>query len=168
MDNIEKTQPHLQYRQPLLLLRQVNGKFVNVSDESGEVFTQKWASRGASFGDIDNDGDIDIVVATCGGPAYVLRNEGGNRNAWIGLNLRGTHSNRDGIGAKVKLTSESGHVQYGMVSTTASYQSAQDKRLIFGIGKERAIRRIEIAWPSGIKQTIQTPALRTMLTVSER
>lgn len=168
MDNIEKMQPHLEYLQHLLLLRQVDGKFVNVSDQSGKVFAEKWASRGAAFGDLDNDGDIDVVVETCGGPAYVLRNEGGNQNGWIGLDLRGTKSNRDGIGAKVKLTSESGRIQYGMVTTTASYQSAQDKRLFFGIGQETAIRKIEITWPSGTKQVIENPSIRKILTIAEK
>lgn len=168
LDNVHKTQPHLEYLQPLLLLRQVDGKFVNVSDQSGKVFSQKWASRGAAFGDLDNDGDIDAVIATCGGPAYVLRNDGGNGNAWIGLALRGTRSNRDGIGAEVKLTAASGKVQYGMVTTTAGYQSAQDKRLYFGIGQEKAINRIEIAWPSGTKQIIDNPPLRKILAITEK
>lgn len=168
MDNIEKMQPHLEYLQPPLLLKQVGGKFVNVSAQSGRIFTEKWASRGAAFGDLDNDGDIDIVVETCGGPAYVLRNDGGNQNTWIGLNLRGTKSNRDAIGAEVKLTSASGKVQYAMVTTTASYQSAQDKRLIFGIGPEKSIRSIDITWPSGIKQKIENPEVRKMLTITEK
>ncbi len=168
MDNVEKVQPHVEYMERLLLLKQVGHKFVNVSAQSGSVFEEKWASRGAAFGDLDNDGDIDVVVVTCGGPLYVLRNEGGNANGWIGLDLRGTRSNRDGIGAKVKLTSASGKVQYGMVTTTASYQSAQDRRVYFGIGQEKSIRKIEIAWPSGAKQVIENPPLRKILPVTEK
>ena len=168
MDNIEKIQPHLEYKQRLLLLKQVDHKFVNVSGESGKVFSEKWPSRGAAFGDLDNDGDIDVVVNTCGGPAHVLRNDGGNRNNWIGLDLRGTKSNRDGIGAEVKLTSASGKVQYGMVTTTASYQSAQEKRLYFGIGQEKAIRKIEVVWPSGTKQMLENPPVKKILTVVEK
>jgi enediyne biosynthesis protein E4 len=167
MDNIEKMQPHLEYLQRLLLLRQVNGAFVDVSAQSGKVFEEKWASRGAAFGDLDNDGDIDVVVATCGGPAYVLRNDGGNANAWIGLNLHGTRSNRDGIGAEVKLTSASGHVQYGMVTTTASYQSAQDKRLYFGLGREGSVRSVEIKWPGGKTQVIANPAVWKIVDVTD-
>lgn len=168
LDNVEKTQPHLEYLQPLLLLRQINGKFVDVSKQSGQVFVEKWASRGAALGDLDNDGDMDALVVTCNGPAYVLRNDGGNKNGWIALDLRGTRSNRDGIGAKVKLTAASGRVQYGMVTTTASYQSAQDRRLYFGIGQEKGIGSIEIAWPSGIKQIIENPPIRQIMTVKER
>jgi enediyne biosynthesis protein E4 len=168
MDNIEKMQPHLAYLQKLLLLRQVNGAFVDVSAESGSVFQEKWASRGAAFGDLDNDGDIDVVVATCGGPAYLLRNDGGNVNTWIGLDLRGTKSNRDGIGAKVKLTSESGHVQYAMATTTSSYQSAQDRRVYFGLADEASVRSIDITWPSGVKQTVRSPETRKILKVIEQ
>ena len=167
MDNVERMQPHVEYLEPMLLLRQVKGKFVNVSSESGAVFQQKWASRGAAFGDIDNDGDIDAVVVTCGGTLYVLRNDGGNSNHWIALALEGTRSNRDGIGARVKLTDGDGKVQYGMATTTASYQSAQDKRVYFGLGAGKTIRQIEITWPGGKKQLVEHPAINTITTVVE-
>jgi enediyne biosynthesis protein E4 len=168
MDNVEKTQPNLEYLQKLLLLRQVNGKFVNVSAQSGKVFAEKWASRGASFGDLDNDGDIDAVISTCGGPAYILRNDGGSRNNWITLGLRGTKSNRDAIGARVKLTANSGKVQYGMVTTTGSYQSAFDKRLYFGLGQEKGVRSLEIIWPSGAQQRVEKPPINKLLAIIEK
>ncbi|HLH03065.1 MAG TPA: CRTAC1 family protein [Bryobacteraceae bacterium] len=168
MDNVQLTQPHVEYMEPLLLLKQVTpNKFADVSAHAGTVFAERWASRGAAFGDIDNDGDIDVVVVTCGGTLYVLRNDGGNANNWIALDLRGTRSNRDGIGAVVKLTSASGRVQYATATTTASYQSAQDRRIYFGIGQERSIKEIQIQWPSGTKQNLENPPIRRILQVTE-
>jgi hypothetical protein len=168
MDNVQLTQPHVEYMEPLLLLKQIApNKFMDVSPTAGKVFTEKWASRGAAFGDIDNDGDIDVVVVTCGGTLYVLRNDGGNANNWIAFDLRGTRSNRDGIGAVVKLTSASGKVQYATATTTASYQSAQDRRVYFGIGQEKSIREVEIDWPSGTKQKLENPPIRRILQVTE-
>jgi hypothetical protein len=99
---------------------------------------------------------------------YVAANDGGNRNAWIGLDLHGTRSNRDAIGAEVKLTSQSGRVQYGMVTTTASYQSAQDQRLFFGIGSEVAVKSLEITWPCGEEQVIENPPVRKIISISEQ
>jgi len=159
MDNIEKTQPHLRYLQKPLLLKRSGKKFQDASPASGEVFQQVWASRGASFGDLDNDGDIDIVVSNCNGPAYVIRNEGGNHNHWIGLELQGKRSNRDGIGARVKLVSASGKAQYNLPTTTASYLSAIDRRVFFGLGTEAKIKELEILWPSGVKQLVSNPAI---------
>jgi hypothetical protein len=87
MDNIQLSEPDLKYEQPPLLLRQLAGRFVDVSSNSGEVFRQAWASRGAAFGDLFNDGHIDVVVNTCGGQAHILRNEGGNHNSWAAFAL---------------------------------------------------------------------------------
>jgi hypothetical protein len=168
MDNIEKTQPHLSYMQKPLLLRNNGKQFVNVSGVSGEVFTKMWASRGGAFGDLDNDGDIDVVVSNLTTPAYILRNEGGNKNTWIGLDLRGTKSNRDGIGARIALTSESGKVQYYQVTSESSYQSANDRRVFIGIGKEKKIKEIRISWPSGTQQVLTNPEPRQILKVEEK
>jgi len=167
MDNIEKTQPHLRYLQKPLLLKRNGKKFQDVSPASGEVFQQVWASRGASFGDLDNDGDIDVVVSNCNGPAYVIRNEGGNHNHWIGLELQGRKSNRDGIGARVKLVLASGKAQYNLATTTASYLSAIDRRVFFGLGAETKIKELEILWPSGVKQLVSNPAIDQYVKIVE-
>ena len=167
MDNIEITQPHLHYLERPLLLKFQGGKFEDISSQSGEIFSQLCAARGAAFGDLDNNGRIDVVVSDYKEPAHLLRNEGGNRNHWIELDLEGTKSNRDAIGARVRLTAASGRVQYRTVSTAGSYASANDRRVAFGIGAEDAIREIHIRWPSGIEQTIDNPRPDQILHIKE-
>src|SRR5579864_431874 len=135
MDTIQLTFPHLRYLQPLLLLHNDQGKkFSDVSAQSGEIFQQKLAARGLAVGDINNDGAIDVVVTTNNGPALVLQNKTDNRYHWLTLQLVGHKSNRDAIGAEVKLLSASGPPQYVTVSTTGSYLSASDRRIHFGLG----------------------------------
>src|SRR5260370_9761491 len=131
MKRKEKTSPNLKYQEPPLLLRNESGHFVRVI--AGEVFRQDWAGRGAAFGDIDNDGDIDIAVSNVGQKAYVLRNDGGNRKNRLGIQTVGTKSNRDGIGAGIKVVSGSGLTQYFTVNTAVGYLSASDKRVIAGL-----------------------------------
>lgn len=167
MDNIEVTQPHLRYLQKPLLLKRAGRKFLDVSATAGDSFQQAWASRGAAFGDMDNDGDMDIIVSNCDGPAYFIKNEGGNRNHWIGLELRGRKSNRDAIGARLKLTGESGKVQYGLVTTTASYLSTVDRRVFFGLGSESKIKEIEIDWPGRGKQVVVEPKVDQFVKVEQ-
>lgn len=153
LDNIEITSPQLHYREPMMLLRNTGGKFVDVSSISGEIFKQAWVGRGMATGDLDNDGKIDAVVTTNGGPAYILHNETETGNHWITLHLTGHKSNRDGIGAVVKLTTSQGS-QWVTVTTSSGYLSASDPRVHFGMGSSAAASSIEIRWPSGIVQTL--------------
>jgi len=153
MDTIEKTSPNLRYLQPPLLLRNESGHFVRVLP--GEAFQIDWAGRGAAFGDIDNDGDTDVVVSNAGQKAYVLGNDGANRNHWIGIETIGTKSNRDGIGSRVKVVSASGLTQYFTVNTAVGYLSASDKRLVVGLGGDSAAKLVEIRWPSGAVQKFE-------------
>jgi tetratricopeptide (TPR) repeat protein len=167
MDNIEVTQPHLHYLQKPLLLKYQRSKFTDISAGAGEAFQKPWVARGAAFGDLDNDGDVDIVISDYEGPAHFLRNEGGNQHHWIELDLQGSKSSRDAIGARVKLTSGNGKVQYRSVSTAGSYASSNDRRVAFGIGEVNAIREISIRWPSGLNQVIENPKPDQILRVVE-
>lgn len=153
MDNIDVTSPNLRYLQPPLLLRNAGGKFVSI--DAGSPFQSSWAGRGAAFGDIDNDGDLDIVVTNVGQKAYVLRNEGGNGNGWLGIRTKGRKSNRDGIGCRVKIVSPSGITQHYTVNTSFGYLSASDRRIVAGLGKDRVAAMIEVIWPTGQVQKFQ-------------
>ena len=118
--SFERKSPHLHYKEPMLLLRNTGKGFEDVSAKSGAVFEQRWVGRGLATGDLDNDGRIDAVVSTNDGPAYLLHNETVSNNHWLLLNLIGHKSNRDGIGAVIKITTSKGG-QYATASTTGSY-----------------------------------------------
>jgi hypothetical protein len=154
LDTIELTAPNLRYREPVLLMRNLGKKFTDVSAISGDVFKEAWVGRGLAIGDIDNDGRIDAVVTTNGGPAHILRNETVTSNHWITLHLTGHKSNRDGIGAVVKLTTKQGS-QWITATTSSGYLSASDPRVHFGLGESPQADTIEIRWPTGIVQTLQ-------------
>jgi hypothetical protein len=116
---------------------------------------------------LDNDGDEDVVASNLGDDAYVLRNDGGNANNWLELSLQGTKSNRDGIGARVRVVSASGVAQYFSVNTAVGYLSASDKRLVVGLGKDDSAKLIEIKWPSGIVQRLENVKARQILRIVE-
>jgi enediyne biosynthesis protein E4 len=166
MDTIAKTSPNLAYLQPLLLLRNEGGRFSRVTP--GEVFQREWAGRGAAFGDLDNDGDVDAVISNVGQPAFVLRNDGGNRNHWLAIRTIGTKSNRDGIGCAVKVVSSSGLTQSFTVSTAVGYLSASDKRLLVGLGAETIAKQVEVRWPAGTVQTFDNVKANQTLVVTEQ
>jgi hypothetical protein len=165
MDTIDKTSPNLSYRQPPLLLRNDHGRFTRVV--AGAAFQQDWAGRGAAFGDLDNDGDIDIVVSNVGQRAIVLRNDGGNRQHWLGIRATGHTSNRDGIGCRVKVVSASDVTQFFTINTAVGYLSASDKRLLVGLGADAMAKLVEIRWPSGIVQRFENVKTGQMLEAGE-
>lgn len=153
LDTIEKVSPQLHYREPMMLARNTGKKFVDVSGISGDIFHEAWVGRAMAIGDIDNDGRIDAVVTTNGGPPHILLNQTPTTNHWITLHLTGHKSNRDGIGALVKLTTAQGS-QWVTATTSSSYLSASDPRVHFGMGDSAVASSIEIHWPSGIIQTL--------------
>jgi enediyne biosynthesis protein E4 len=166
LDTVELSYPNLHYREPMLLLRNTSKEFVDVSDASGAVFSQPWLSRGMAIGDLDNDGRLDAVVTTNDGPIHILHNETPTQNHWLLLKLVGHKSNRDAIGAEVKLVTAK-RQQFATVSTAGSYLSSSDKRVHFGLGSETAPQFIEIRWPSGITQTLENVRTDQILTVDE-
>ena len=143
-----------------------NGKFKDVSTESGKYFLKELVGRGACFGDYDNDGDIDGYIVNLNDRGSFLRNNKGNQNNWLEINLVGTTSNRDGIGARIKLSS-GGTVQTAQKKSTTGYLSQNDPRMHFGLAKNTTIEKLEIKWPSGKIQLLENIKANQILTVKE-
>jgi enediyne biosynthesis protein E4 len=157
------------YAEPNTVFRNLgNRKFQDVSAQAGADFEKPAVHRGAAFGDIDNDGRIDVVVSVLNGKAEYFHNVSRNNNHWISLKLVGRRSNRMGLGAQVRVTTEDGSSQYNEATTAVGYACASDSRVHFGLGPAKSIRAIEIKWPSGIRQTLRDVAVDQVLTVQER
>jgi len=166
LDNSEVID-HLPYKLPNKMLRNNgNGTFSDVSLAAGKSFQIPAAHRGAAFGDLNNDGLIDVVTNCLNGPPEIWMNRSRSGNHWLLLQLVGTKSNRDGIGAKIKVTSASG-VQFNHATTSVGYGSASDKRVHFGLGNDGVARQIEIGWPSGVHQTLTNVFADQVLIVRE-
>ena len=147
-DMVESQVSKVKYAEPLLMFENVNGKFKNVSTQSGAVFAKDFPARGMSAGDFDNDGDLDILVINNGAAPLLLKNNGGNKNNWVGLNLVATKSNPGAVGAIISW--EAGGTKRKRLKTSGgSFLSSHDPREILGIGQATKIDSIEIKWPSG-------------------
>ncbi|MCA1649589.1 MAG: CRTAC1 family protein, partial [Acidobacteria bacterium] len=148
-DDISVVQPKVTYAQRPHLFRNLGAKkFAEMSTRLGTAFQQPVVARGAAYGDVDRDGDLDLLITANNGPARLLRNDGGNRNAALRVTTVGTTSNRDGIGARVRATLDSGRKIWSMVKTGSSYCSQSELPLTFGLGQAARVASIEVTWPT--------------------
>ncbi len=143
-----------------------DGTFTEVAEQLGAPFAEKRTGRGAAFGDIDNDGDVDVVINNLDGPPQVLRNDGGNASNSILIKTIGVKSNRDGIGARVKIISGD-LTQIAEVYSGGSYLSQSDLRVHFGLEKRAKIDLIEVHWPSGVVDKVTSVSANKILTIKE-
>ena len=152
---------------PLLLENKAGRRFVDVAPAAGPYFAEAHMGRGLAIGDIDRDGDPDIVVAHTNEPAALLSNETDKQHGWLGLRLVGTHSNRDAIGAFVTLTTSNGSRQTRQIKGGTSYASTSDRRILFGLGRDASVDAVRIRWPSGVEQTMHAPAINRYIDLIE-
>lgn len=143
-----------------------DGTYSDISETAGAYFSEELVGRAAASADYDNDGDMDIVIMNSNQRAVLLRNEGGNRKNWLGIKLVGTRSNRDGIGAKVTLTTED-MTQIREVKSGSSYASGSDTRLLFGLGESQHVKKVSIVWQSGTLQELEDISVNQILTILE-
>ncbi|MBI1897120.1 MAG: CRTAC1 family protein, partial [Acidobacteria bacterium] len=166
-EEIGRVQPKIQYKQPPLLFRNAaKGRFENVSGTAGAALARPIVARGAAYGDYDRDGDLDVLLTTNHGPAYLLRNDGGNRNHWISLRLAGVKSNRSALGALVRVESASGP-QSQMVHSGSSYCSQSDLALTFGLGRDSRVTSVHVFWPNGARQRFENVAPNRHYSIAE-
>jgi hypothetical protein len=165
-DFVEMHNARVKYKEPLVMFLNTGGEFKNVSHDSGAVFGKDFSGRGMATGDFDNDGDLDVVVSNNGEAPLLLRNDGGNKNNWLGLSLVATKSNPAGVGAII--TWQAGTVKRSRLKTSGgSYLSSHDPREVLGVGSATKIDSIEIRWPSGTIDKLTNPPLNTYVKVVE-
>jgi enediyne biosynthesis protein E4 len=164
---VERQLPQYPHRGPRIVFRNNGGqRFVDVSSASGTGATAPRSSRGAAFGDIDNDGDVDVLVMNMNEPPSLLRNDYSGPNGWITIQLEGVKTNRDGLGAMVLVTA-GGKTEAQVVLSQASYGSHNDVRLHYGLGANRSADRIEVRWPNGPVDVLRDVPGRRVVKIRE-
>ena len=164
-DVIESLMDHETYAQrDQMFQNRGDGTYVDVSETAGAYFTETLVGRAAATADYDNDGDTDIVIMNSNQRAVLLRNDGGNANNWIGIKLVGSQRNRDGIGAKVTV-STGDMTQIREVKSGSSYASGSDTRLLFGLGENQRVEKIVIVWQKGTTQVLENVSINQILTI---
>jgi hypothetical protein len=144
-----------------------DGSFVNASGELGPSFAEPRVWRGLAVGDFDADGDPDLLLTACDGRPALLRNDGGNRNAWLKVRAIGAGANRDGIGARVTVTA-AGRRQSGWIRSGSSYCSQHELTAFFGLGAAARVEEVTVLFPSGVRRVLRDVAARQVLVVRER
>jgi len=167
-DDISTVQPRVTYAQTPHLFRNLGSrKFDEVASKSGKALTEPVVARGAAYGDYDGDGDPDLLMTANNGPARLLRNDGGDRSHRLRVQLTGTKSNRDAIGAFARVTHGAGSSPWLMVKTGSSYCSQSELPLTFGLGATNRVTRIEVKWPDGRLETLPGADANQAITIEE-
>ncbi|MBX7174900.1 MAG: CRTAC1 family protein [Pyrinomonadaceae bacterium] len=164
---VEKLTTEAGYAQRKVLYRNLhNGKFADISAQVGGAVMENISGRGAAFGDFDNDGDLDVVINPVNAIPELIRNDSKSGNNWLKIKLVGVKSNRDGIGARVKITTEDG-TQMDEVRSSNSYYSHNDSRLNFGVGTNKTVKKVEVIWTSGQIDVLNDVAVNQLIVIKE-
>jgi hypothetical protein len=168
MDNIQEAAPERRFPEPNSVFRNTGAnKFEDVSATAGADLERAAVNRGVAFGDLDNDGRIDMVVSILGGNAKLFHNVTDTKNHWILFKLTGTRSNRMGIGGQLRITTDDGRQQWNEVTTAVGYACASDSRVHFGLGENKRVKELAIRWPGGVEQTLRNVEADRVVMVEE-